>query len=167
MGQNVVSYEVMLANGSHVKASETENPDLYFGSKAAGNNFGLCCSYLHNFTLLTAELYIGVVTHLNQLTYAMGKVWGGTVIYSGEHSEDFMAAMAEYQKDGQLDTKSAILPYLAVTNDTILSTMVYLDAVERPEAFAPFYEIPSIQDGTQIYNSFYEFANAGLPSLPR
>lgn len=117
--------------------------------------------------LLTPWLYIGIVTHLDQKTYEMGKVWGGTVIYSANYSEDFMAAMADYQQDGQLDTKSAILPYLAVTNDTILSTMVYLDDVEKPDAFAPFYDIPSVQDGTQIYDNFHQFAESALPELPR
>ncbi|ROT40790.1 oxidase/Diels-Alderase [Sodiomyces alkalinus F11] len=140
VSQNVISYEVMLADGRHVKASATENPDLYHAVKAANNNFG-------------------IVTHINQRTYPMGKVWGGTVVYSGAYAEDFMAAMADYQQVGQLDTKSGILPYLAVTNDTILSTFVYFDDVVRPAAFAPFYEIPSIFDGTQVYDSFYDFAN--------
>ncbi|KAF7538399.1 hypothetical protein G7054_g2974 [Neopestalotiopsis clavispora] len=148
VGQNVVSYEVMLANGSHVKASATENPDLYFGLKVANNNFG-------------------VITHLNQQTYPLGKVWGGVVLYSANYSKDFMAAMADYQTSGQLDTNSAILPYLAVNNDTILSTMVYLDEVKQPEAFAPFYAIPNLTDTTQIYDSFYDFANGGLPDLAR
>lgn len=78
-----------------------------------------------------------------------------------------MAAMAQYQAEGQLDTNSAILPYVAVNNDTILSTFVYLDAVEKPAAFAPFYNIPNTSDSTQIFDSFYDFAHGGLPSLPR
>ncbi|RYP51844.1 hypothetical protein DL768_002920 [Monosporascus sp. mg162] len=148
VAQNVVSYEVMLANGSHVNASATENPDLYFGVKVANNNFG-------------------IITHINQRTFPMGKVWGGSIIYSANYSEDFMAAIAEYQEKGQLDTKSAILPYLAFTNDTILSTFVYLDHLDRPTAFAPFYDIPSVADTTQIHDSFYEFASGGQFSLPR
>jgi hypothetical protein len=168
VSQSVVSYEVMLANGTHVTASATENPDLYFGNKAAGNNFGKSrhppC---HSRVVLTEELLAGIVTHLNQRTYPLGKVWGGTMVYSAAHAEDFMAALAEYQAHGQLDKKSSMLPYLAVTNDTILSTFLYQDGVERPDAFAPFYDIPSLQDGTKIYNNFHEFAESGLPGLPR
>lgn len=40
VSQNVIAYEVMLANGSVVTASATENADLYHGVKAANNNFG-------------------------------------------------------------------------------------------------------------------------------
>ena len=97
----------------------------------------------------------------------MKKVWGGQVTFSSEYSKDFMAAMAEFQLDGQLDAKASILPYLAVTNDTILASFVYLAEAERPDAFAPFYLIPNTSDSTQIYDSFYDFANAGLPDLPR
>lgn len=97
----------------------------------------------------------------------MNKVWGGQVTFSANYSKDFMAAMAEFQQHGQLDSKASILPYLALTNETILATFVYLADVERPDAFAPFYSIPNTSDSTQIYNNFYDFANGGLPSLPR
>ncbi|KAL2754837.1 hypothetical protein ACRALDRAFT_211544 [Sodiomyces alcalophilus JCM 7366] len=52
-------------------------------------------------------------------------------------SEGFMAAMADYQEDRQLDIKSAVLPYLAVVSGTILSIFVYPNEVKRPEAFRP------------------------------
>ncbi|KAI3316473.1 oxidase/Diels-Alderase [Xylariaceae sp. AK1471] len=148
VGQNVVTYEVMLANGAHVTASKTVNPDLYFSVKGGNNNFG-------------------IVTHLNQYTYPLGKVWGGLVTYSANYSKDFMAAIAQYQSSGQLDTDSAMLPYLAFSNDTILSTFIHLGGEEKPKAFAPFYNIPNTSDSTQVFESFYDFANGGLPSLPR
>ncbi|KAI2785053.1 oxidase/Diels-Alderase [Daldinia loculata] len=149
VGQNVVAYEVMLSNGSHVKASATENPDLYYAIKAGSNNFG-------------------IITHIVQRTYPMGKIWGGLVQFPGNSSKQFMAAMAEYQAKGQLDTKSAILPYIGINNDTILATFVYLDGVVRPDAFKPFFEIPVIADYTQVFDSFYQFAQVDLPyAVPR
>ncbi|KAI0846070.1 oxidase/Diels-Alderase [Daldinia vernicosa] len=149
VGQNVLQYEVMLSNGSHVNASATENPDLYYASKAGSSNFG-------------------IVTHITQRTYPMGQVWGGLVQFPGNSSKQFMAAMAEYQGNGQFDTKSAILPYIGINNDTILATFVYLDGVVRPDAFAPFFEIPVTADYTQVYDNFYEFCQVDLPyQVPR
>ncbi|KAK5625854.1 hypothetical protein RRF57_001570 [Xylaria bambusicola] len=149
VSQNVESYEIMLANGTHVTASGTENPDLYFSVKTGNNNFG-------------------IVSHLNFKTYPIAdKVWGGAVTYSTKYSADFMAAIAEYQLNGQKDTNSALLPYIAVGNDTILATFSYLDGIDNPDAFAPFYRIPNTSDTTQVLNSFYELASGSLPSLPR
>ncbi|KAJ5217446.1 oxidase/Diels-Alderase [Penicillium chermesinum] len=146
--QNVISYEVMLANGSHVEASYEKNSDLYYGLRIGNNNFG-------------------IVTHLNQQTYPMGKVWGGTVIYSGDKAKAFMAALADFQADGQLDRKAAILPYLALTNDTIFATFAYLDPTVKPNAFDAFFQIPNVTDLTKVHDSFYDLASTGLPFLPR
>lgn len=38
--QNVISYELVLANGTIIKASATEHPDLFFAIKVGQNNFG-------------------------------------------------------------------------------------------------------------------------------
>ncbi|KAF1955976.1 FAD-binding domain-containing protein [Byssothecium circinans] len=39
--QNVLSYEMVLADGSTITASEKEHSDLYFAVKAGSNNFGI------------------------------------------------------------------------------------------------------------------------------
>lgn len=67
-----------------------------------------------------------------------------------------MRAFAEYQTDGQLDKKSALMSYVGVNNDTIIIAFAYLDEANRPEAFAPFYKIPSLADTTGPKNSFAE-----------
>ncbi|KAI0478373.1 oxidase/Diels-Alderase [Xylariaceae sp. FL0804] len=144
VSQNVVTYEVMLANGTHVNASESENPDLYFAAKTGTNNFG-------------------IVTHITQRTFPMGRVWGGLIEYAGNASTQFLAAMADYQASGQLDKKSAILPYVGLNNDTILATFVYFGDVDRPAAFQPFYDISAAGDYTQIYDSLYNITNLSVP----
>jgi hypothetical protein len=68
-----------------------------------------------------------------------------------------MQAFATYQKSGQLDQKSAVLSYLAINNATAYVSMMYLDAVERPAAFDPFYNISGatvVADTTSIRDSF-------------
>ncbi|KAL1837471.1 hypothetical protein VTJ49DRAFT_3751 [Mycothermus thermophilus] len=39
-----VSFHVVLANGSFVTASQTQNPDLFWGLRGAGHNFGIITS---------------------------------------------------------------------------------------------------------------------------
>ncbi|KZL82403.1 fad binding domain protein [Colletotrichum incanum] len=42
---NVYEYEVVLANGTVVTASETLNPDLYFALRGGGSNFGIVTAF--------------------------------------------------------------------------------------------------------------------------
>nr|D7UQ40.1 RecName: Full=Bifunctional solanapyrone synthase; AltName: Full=FAD-dependent monooxygenase sol5; AltName: Full=Prosolanapyrone-II oxidase; AltName: Full=Prosolanapyrone-III cycloisomerase; AltName: Full=Solanapyrone biosynthesis protein 5; Flags: Precursor [Alternaria solani]BAJ09785.1 oxidase/Diels-Alderase [Alternaria solani] len=142
--QNVLSYEMVLADGSIVIASEEENSDLYFAVKAGANNFG-------------------IVTHIVQRTYPLGKIWGGSMIFPGNASAQFMAALADYQAKGQLDKKSAILPYVGLIADAVVAQFSYLEPVERPEAFEAFYDIPVIQDLTQVWDTFAAMVTAPIP----
>ncbi|KAL3485017.1 bifunctional solanapyrone synthase [Aspergillus germanicus] len=147
--QNVLSYTVVLADGRIVTASATEHAELYFAIKAGGNNFG-------------------VVTHITMRTVPAGAVWGGQIVYSANNSREFMAALAEYQRGGQMDVKSAVLPYVGLNNDTIICTLAYLNGnvdSQLPEAFRPFYDIPAMQDSTGVHASFADLAALELPSV--
>ncbi|MCJ1377216.1 hypothetical protein MMC17_000308 [Xylographa soralifera] len=76
-----------------------------------------------------------------------------------------MSAFAEYQEIGQLDTNSSLIADLATTNDTLAVTLVYFAPVERPAAFDPFYNIPAVEDTTQIYPNFLALIEGGLPQV--
>ncbi|KAF3395218.1 Bifunctional solanapyrone synthase [Talaromyces pinophilus] len=96
----------------------------------------------------------------------MAQVWGGVVALPSNIAREFMSAMSEFQTTGQLDTKDAILPYIAPNNDTILATFV--KPVEYPNAFASFYQLSNLSDATQIYQTYYDIALLPVPSaVPR
>ena len=97
-----------------------------------------------------------------QKTYPAGKVWGGLVIYPGSALKQFMSAIADYQANGQLDARSAMLPYFFFDGDIITQQFVHFDGVERPEAFAPFYNITPLEDHTQIWDSFSAMISVDL-----
>jgi len=79
-----------------------------------------------------------------------------------------MGAIAEYQRVGQLDRKSALLTYLAINNDTIFLNLAYLEAVDRPAAFSPFYNLTSLVDTTKMSDSFLDLINSTIPlNVPR
>jgi hypothetical protein len=59
---NVVNYEVILANGSISQISQATAPDLYWALRGGGNNFG-------------------IVTHFDLATYPLTQAWGGYNFY--------------------------------------------------------------------------------------
>ena len=95
-------------------------------------------------------------------TYPLGQVWGGVIAYSDTHVSALMEAFATYQRSGQLDTKSAVIAYMVFTQNINLVTLVYLAPVDRPDAFSPFYDIPSLYDLTKMHDTFSDLIGPPL-----
>ena len=55
---NLVSAEVVLADGSMVRASEDENPDLFWALRGGGGNFGIVTSFRYELHELGPEVYL-------------------------------------------------------------------------------------------------------------
>ncbi|KAI0889686.1 FAD-binding domain-containing protein [Annulohypoxylon maeteangense] len=118
---NVKSYEVVLANGSIVTATATNQySDLYKGLRGGGSNFGIVTNY---------ELY----------TYPVGQFSVDARAYSTNQTDAFLRAVAEYQQEGQLDPLSSI--QLLATGPTIM--LLYNEAVQSAKAFDAFYNLGS------------------------
>ncbi|KAI2619334.1 FAD-binding domain-containing protein [Hypoxylon sp. NC1633] len=116
---NVKSYEVVLANGSIVTATANNRySDLYKGLRGGANNYGIVTSY---------ELY----------TYSVGDFYVDARAYSPDQTSDFLHAVTEYQKEGQLDPLSSI--QLLSTGPTIL--LLYNEPAQQPKAFDAFYAL--------------------------
>jgi hypothetical protein len=145
----VVEFEVLVANGTLIKVNQTSNPDLFSVLKAGSTNYG-------------------ILTRVTLATYPMARTWGGTLVYSNTQRDALMRAFYSYQKVGQLDTNSAVLSYMGISNDTMYVNLAYLDGVDRPNAFQPFYDIPRIADTTVLHPSFSDLIKSGLPlGVPR
>lgn len=68
---NLLSAEVVLADGQVVRASTDRRPDLFFALRGGGGNFG-------------------VVTELELRLHPVGEALGGFVLHRGEHAPDVL-----------------------------------------------------------------------------
>lgn len=78
---NLVSVEMVTADGKRVRASVSENPDLFWGVKGGGGNFG-------------------VVTRFEYSLHPVGpQVFGGAVFYPIERAEDVLEAYSRWTRN--------------------------------------------------------------------
>ncbi|OTA98692.1 hypothetical protein M426DRAFT_69295 [Hypoxylon sp. CI-4A] len=147
---NVVNFEVVLANGSLVNANDKLNSDLFWALKGGANNFG-------------------IVTSFKLSTYPIRDVWGGVKAYSLESLPALLKAALEYQSSPRKDPYANFMMQGFPTNSSfgIIMNMVYLKPEVSPPAFEPFYHINTTSDTTKL-RSFTDFLSGqALFDIPR
>ncbi|KAL8776379.1 MAG: hypothetical protein Q9213_008295 [Squamulea squamosa] len=147
---NVVNFEIVLANGSVVNANANKNQDLFRALKGGANNFG-------------------IVTTFTLRTYPIGQVWGGIKSYSLDKLPALLAAVQEYQSNPKKDLYANLMLQAFTTNASVgaVLNMVYLKPVVNASAFAPFYSIPTTGDTTKIQSLTQMMSGQRVPGLPR
>ena len=104
----------------------------------------------------------GVTTHITTKAFPMGAVWGGLRQWNGSQINEVADAFAEYQRVGQLDTKSSVIADLVPTNDTLYVTLIYFAPVNStPAAFDTFYKIPAVADNSKLHPNFLDLISVG------
>jgi FAD/FMN-containing dehydrogenase len=131
---NVVSYDVVLANGTQVKANDTTNPELFWALKGGANNFG-------------------IVVQFTIRTYHIPRI--STTIQAFNESEvlSFIQATCDLvEHDGpEIAAGSVItISYNATTKVVGASLLGVQEGTESPpSSFDQFSRIPAV---TQQYN---------------
>ncbi|KAL8907557.1 MAG: hypothetical protein Q9171_005800 [Xanthocarpia ochracea] len=147
---NVVNFEMVLADGSIVNANAHHNQDLFQVMKGGANNFG-------------------IVTSFTLKTYNINQVWGGIKSYSLDQLPALFAAMQEYQSQPKKDLYANLMLQAFTTNASVgaVLNMVYLKPVVNASAFAPFYSIPTTGDTTKIQTLTQMMSGQRVPDLTR
>jgi FAD/FMN-containing dehydrogenase len=60
---NLVGADIVTANGSFVRASQNENPDLFWAIRGGGGNFGIVTSFEFNLHAVGPEVFSGLIIH--------------------------------------------------------------------------------------------------------
>lgn len=73
MADNLISANLVLANGTSVKISDSSNPDLFWAIRGAGHNFGLITDFEYRVYDVTAE---NAIWSYEQLYYSLDNLEG-------------------------------------------------------------------------------------------
>jgi FAD binding domain len=151
---NVLNFEVVLANGTVLETSTTEHAGLHQALKGGGNNFG-------------------VVTRVNLATVQTpGGVYGGLVTYPESSLEQLSDVVYDYHtRTAVEDRLTHVLPqygFNGTTNETInFSPVVYNDLVsELPASMSGWVDTPHSNNTLRLtnYSSLAVEYNEGFPN---
>ncbi|OKL61452.1 hypothetical protein UA08_03482 [Talaromyces atroroseus] len=136
---NVVDFEVVLANGTITHANNSTNTDLFAALKGGGNNFGIVTQY----TLQTHPI--------------SNQVWGGVWTFSYESSSQVLQAIRDFT-EYYPDDKAAIIPTCEHTAlFTTWFVFAFYDGPTPPDGiFNNFTDIGPLTDTTQTFDSYYD-----------
>lgn len=127
---NVVSYDVVLGNGTQVVASANSNSDLFWALKGGANNFG-------------------VVTKFTLKTYAIPLVSTTIQVFNETGVEAFLQATCDLaaNNDPSIAAGAVITISYNATLDTVSASILGVQAGTEspPSRFENFTAIPSVQ----------------------
>lgn len=139
---NMLSVEVVTADGRILRASVDENPDLFWGLRGGGGNFGIVTSFEYQLHEIGTEVIAGGVTFPEAqardalrfydqfarsapdelsldaalVTSAGERMFSVAVFYSGalDEAERVIAPLLEYARGKAVDQQLGRVPYLQV-----------------------------------------------------
>ncbi|KAI8288351.1 hypothetical protein K4K60_011143 [Colletotrichum sp. SAR11_57] len=153
---NVLNYEVVLADGTIANVNQTSEPDLFRALKGGGNQFG-------------------IVTRFTLKTYPLeSQIWGGILSFSIDKAEEVFNATQTFS--AKYDPNSHI--YLSMGGGanpqlSFLNVYVFYNGPSPPAGdtspFAPFYAAKPMADSTtaQSYSALIASNNNGNLPLKR
>ncbi|KAF2275893.1 FAD-binding domain-containing protein [Westerdykella ornata] len=145
---NVVEFEVVLANASIVTASKDSHPDLFKALKGGGNNYG-------------------VVTAFTVLAHPQGQIWGGNLMFTANQTPALLTAIREFTENYP-DEKAAIIMTTQLSAvgaiDMWLMFLFYDGPTPPPGTFDVFTNIGPILNNckTRDYDELLTYNNFGI-----
>jgi len=146
---NVVSFDMVTASGELVTASAEENPDLYWGLRGGGGNFGVVVSF--EFAL-----------------HEIGPFLAGMLFYPLAEAKETLAAFREFLAD-RPDELGALAGLITAPDGAPVLALVFVyngDLDEGARALQPMREFgPPMMDtlGPMPYRQVQTLFDAGAP----
>ncbi|KAM0217064.1 hypothetical protein ACHAQD_007553 [Fusarium lateritium] len=123
----VLNYQVVLANGTLINANKDNHPDLFLALKGGGNNFG-------------------VVTRFDLQTFPQGKISTTTITYNVSQRAKLFDAFTNLLDSSTYDPLASLVTSLVYSSASkawsLKSSAVYTKPVTHPKVFHELSTIP-------------------------
>ena len=124
---NVQEYEVVLASGITVRATENslEHGDLFRALRGGSNNFG-------------------IVTRFVFRAFRQGRLWGGTLIHPIETKEQQLQAFYDFAGGPLYDPNVSLIHSFGMSAERgsgFVSSIVYTKPQSEPAVIKPFIDL--------------------------
>ncbi|KKP03796.1 hypothetical protein THAR02_04126 [Trichoderma harzianum] len=132
---NVYGYEVVLASGKVVYATESSYPDLWLALKGGSNNFG-------------------IVTRFDLATFPLGNMWYSDLSYN--YTDSVLSAHAKafsnFMKPANYDGAAMMGVFLYYTGQGfgLSDAMWYVEDVANPAVYDAFTKIPNLGGTSEL-----------------
>lgn len=148
---NLVSAQVVLASGELVTASETENPDLFWGIRGGGGNFGVVTDFTLRAHPFGPDIAIAAVFHEAAAGEELLPKWRDLALEAG----DEVTTRALYWSMPEVD---ALPPPVQGKDVFIIGALYAGDPGEGAKAVKPFADLGTpladISDHIPNYRAF-------------
>ncbi|RMZ06345.1 hypothetical protein D0864_02263 [Hortaea werneckii] len=133
----VKRFEVVLASGRIINATQDSHHDLWLALKGGSNNFG-------------------VVTAIEQEVFEQGNLWGGSVGFDESTFEQQFAAFEAFTGNPDYDPYASLIHSMIYNFTTKTWFTIAQFEYTKPEAYPPVYEnftsLPTTFSTTRISN---------------
>ncbi|KAI1759337.1 hypothetical protein GGR53DRAFT_513877 [Hypoxylon sp. FL1150] len=132
---NVVSYEIVLADGRIITVKQDAHADLFRALKGGTNNFG-------------------IVTSFTMRTIPCKKIWGGVSMMSKQYIPDMIRVTADFTTNLPNYPESSLIAtinYSPQIKDIVAGgALVQTQGVEDSPAYAEWSKLPKMMDTTKL-----------------
>ena len=162
---NLLSVELVTADGRIVSASEDENPELFWGLRGAGPNFGIVTSFEFRLHPLDHPITFGTVEHPVERARELAVLWRD--LAENGPDELFLSFGLAKASEGAIAYVTALH---SGTPDQAERDLAELRAFGPPKADSiavrPYLETQHLNDDPHGWGHRFYMKSAFLPSLP-
>jgi hypothetical protein len=151
---NILKMRVVTAAGDLVTASATQNEDLFWAMRGAGQNFGIVTSATVKAYAMPAEERVA---------------WSGALIYTGDKLEQVVSAMENLHLSERMVSFMYLTSGGPPTHTTMVIVTVWMFQASPEvgkEAFKSLYDIDPVMDTTRVL-PYTEWNTAADPFCTR
>jgi FAD/FMN-containing dehydrogenase len=163
---NLLAVELVTADGRIVRASEDENPELFWGVRGAGPNFGIVTSFDFRLHPLDHPITFGTVEHPVERVHELTALWRDLA----ENGSDELFLSLGLSNDADDGAVAYVTALHSGTPDRAERDLAELRAFGPPAADSitvrPYLETQHLNDDPHGWGHRFYMKSAFLPSLP-